>query len=93
MGRRSKVAGLTGVGARRRRLARRGSGRRSEHAQKVTEVGFAAPEKPTDYGWNQQGLVGAKKAAEGNRGQGDRRDRLGLRQRRAESPATRAAGR
>ena len=32
-------------------------------AQKVTEVGFAAPEKPTDYGWNQQGLVGAKKAA------------------------------
>jgi basic membrane protein A len=30
---------------------------------KVTEVGFAAPEKPTDYGWNQQGLAGAKKAA------------------------------
>ena len=32
-------------------------------AQKVTSVGFAAPEKPTDYGWNQQGFVGAKKAA------------------------------
>jgi basic membrane protein A and related proteins len=31
--------------------------------QKVSEVGFAAPEKPTDYGWNQQGLAGAKKAA------------------------------
>lgn len=32
-------------------------------AQKVASVGFAAPEKPTDYGWNQQGFVGAKKAA------------------------------
>jgi basic membrane protein A and related proteins len=31
--------------------------------QKVAQVGFAAPEKPTDYGWNQQGLLGAKKAA------------------------------
>jgi simple sugar transport system substrate-binding protein len=31
--------------------------------QKVTSVGFAAPEKPTDYGWNQQGFAGAKKAA------------------------------
>ncbi|MFN2490039.1 MAG: BMP family protein [Actinomycetota bacterium] len=33
-------------------------------AQKVTSVGFAAPEKPTDYGWNQQGFAGAKKAAQ-----------------------------
>jgi basic membrane protein A len=32
-------------------------------AQKVAQVGFASPEKPTDYGWNQQGYVGAKKAA------------------------------
>jgi len=32
-------------------------------AQKVAEVGFASPEKPTDYGWNQQGYAGAKKAA------------------------------
>jgi simple sugar transport system substrate-binding protein len=32
-------------------------------AQKVAQVGFASPEKPTDYGWNQQGLAGAKKAA------------------------------
>jgi basic membrane protein A and related proteins len=32
-------------------------------AQKVAQVGFAAPEKPTDYGWNQQGLIGARKAA------------------------------
>ena len=31
--------------------------------QKVAQVGFAAPEKPTDYGWNQQGLLGARKAA------------------------------
>jgi basic membrane protein A len=31
--------------------------------EKVAEVGFAAPEKPTDYGWNQQGLLGARKAA------------------------------
>jgi basic membrane protein A and related proteins len=31
--------------------------------QKVTSVGFAAPEKPTDYGWNQQGFLGAKNAA------------------------------
>jgi basic membrane protein A len=31
--------------------------------QKVTSVGFAAPEKPTDYGWNQQGFAGANKAA------------------------------
>jgi basic membrane protein A and related proteins len=30
---------------------------------KVAQVGFAAPEKPTDYGWNQQGFLGAKKAA------------------------------
>lgn len=32
-------------------------------AEKVAEVGFAAPEKPNDFGWNQQGFVGAKKAA------------------------------
>jgi simple sugar transport system substrate-binding protein len=32
---------------------------------KVTQVGFAAPEKPNDYGWNQQGFLGAKKAATG----------------------------
>jgi len=32
-------------------------------AEKVAEVGFAAPEKPNDFGWNQQGFIGAKKAA------------------------------
>lgn len=32
-------------------------------AQKVAQVGFAAPEKPNDYGWNQQGYAGAQKAA------------------------------
>ena len=32
-------------------------------AQKVAEVGFASPEKPNDYGWNQQGYIGAKQAA------------------------------
>ncbi len=30
---------------------------------KVSQVGFASPEKPTDFGWNQQGFIGAKKAA------------------------------
>ena len=39
------------------------AGRRSEVRSKVTKVGFASPEKPTDYGWNQQGFIGAKKAA------------------------------
>ena len=35
-------------------------------ANKVTKVGFASPEKPTDFGWNQQGFIGAKKAAAAN---------------------------
>lgn len=30
---------------------------------KVATVGFAAPEKPNDYGWNQQGYLGAQAAA------------------------------
>jgi simple sugar transport system substrate-binding protein len=32
-------------------------------ASAVGTVGFASPEKPNDYGWNQQGLAGAKAAA------------------------------
>ncbi len=32
-------------------------------AAKVTKVGFASPEKPNDYGWNQQGYAGAQAAA------------------------------
>jgi basic membrane protein A len=32
-------------------------------AAKVQTVGFAAPEKPNDYGWNQQGYLGAQNAA------------------------------
>jgi basic membrane protein A and related proteins len=32
-------------------------------AAKVTSVGFAAPEKPNDYGWNQQGYLAAQNAA------------------------------
>ena len=32
-------------------------------ASKVDRVGIAAPEKATDYGWNQQGVESAKKAA------------------------------
>ena len=62
MGRRSKVAGLTSlvlVAATALVVAAGGAA----STQKVSEVGFAAPEKPTDYGWNQQGLIGAKKAA------------------------------
>jgi basic membrane protein A len=30
---------------------------------KVGTVGFASPEKPNDYGWNQQGYIGAQNAA------------------------------
>jgi simple sugar transport system substrate-binding protein len=30
---------------------------------KVKKVGFASPEKPNDYGWNQQGYAGAQAAA------------------------------
>jgi basic membrane protein A len=29
----------------------------------VSQIGYASPEKPTDFGWNQQGLSSAKKAA------------------------------
>ena len=32
-------------------------------AAKVKTVGFAAPEKPNDYGWNQQGYIAAKNSA------------------------------
>jgi basic membrane protein A and related proteins len=32
-------------------------------AAKVKSVGFASPEKPNDYGWNQQGYLGAQSAA------------------------------
>jgi simple sugar transport system substrate-binding protein len=32
-------------------------------AAKVTKVGFASPAKQSDYGWNQQGYLGAKAAA------------------------------
>jgi basic membrane protein A and related proteins len=32
-------------------------------AAKVSTVGFASPEKPNDYGWNQQGYAGAQAAA------------------------------
>lgn len=30
---------------------------------KVKTVGFASPEKPNDYGWNQQGYIGTQNAA------------------------------
>ena len=32
-------------------------------ASKVKTVGFASPEKANDYGWNQQGFIGAENAA------------------------------
>ena len=59
---RSRMAGLSGVAlvAATALVVVAGG---AAGTQKVSEVGFAAPEKPTDYGWNQQGLVGAKKAA------------------------------
>lgn len=62
MGRRIRVSGATGsLLAAVTALVVVAGGAAS--AQKVAEVGFAAPEKPTDYGWNQQGFLGAKKAA------------------------------
>jgi len=65
MGRRSKVAGLTGVAlVAAVSLVVVAGGAAS--TQKVTKVGFASPEKPTDYGWNQQGFIGVKKAAAAN---------------------------
>ena len=62
MGRRRTIGGLTGVllvAVAALVVAAGGAAR----ASKVTEVGFASPEKPNDYGWNQQGYIGAKKAA------------------------------
>jgi basic membrane protein A and related proteins len=62
MGRRVRVSGASGfllVAATALVVVAGGAA----SAQKVAQVGFAAPEKPTDYGWNQQGLLGAKKAA------------------------------
>src|SRR6266508_4761848 len=32
-------------------------------AAKVNTVGFASPEKPNDYGWNQQGYISTQNAA------------------------------
>jgi basic membrane protein A len=63
MGRRVRVSGAFGflLVAATALVVVAGGGAAS--GQKVAQVGFAAPEKPTDYGWNQQGLLGAKKAA------------------------------
>lgn len=62
MGRRVRVSGAAGfllVAVTALVVVAGGAG----SAEKVAEVGFAAPEKPNDFGWNQQGFVGAKKAA------------------------------
>jgi basic membrane protein A and related proteins len=62
MGRRVRVSGASGfllVAATALVVVAGGAA----SAKKVAEVGFAAPEKPNDFGWNQQGFVGAKKAA------------------------------
>jgi basic membrane protein A len=62
MGKRLKVGALTGfllVAVAALVVATGGAAQ----ASKVSQVGFAAPEKPNDYGWNQQGFLGAKKAA------------------------------
>jgi basic membrane protein A len=62
MARRLKVGALTGfllVAVAALVVATGGSAR----ASKVSQVGFAAPAKPNDYGWNQQGYIGAQKAA------------------------------
>jgi basic membrane protein A len=62
MGRRLKVGALTGfllVAVAALVVVTGGAAQ----AAKVSKVGFASPEKPNDYGWNQQGYLGAKAAA------------------------------
>jgi len=63
MSRRGRAAGVTGLVLVAIAALVVVAGGAASPAAKVTEVGFAAPEKPTDYGWNQQGFAGAKKAA------------------------------
>jgi basic membrane protein A and related proteins len=63
MSRRVRAAGVTGLLLVAVTALVIVAGGAASPAQKVSEVGFAAPEKPTDYGWNQQGFAGAKKAA------------------------------
>ena len=63
MGRRVRVSGVAGFLLVAVAALVVVAGGAASAQQKVTSVGFAAPEKPTDYGWNQQGFVGAKKAA------------------------------
>ena len=62
MGRRIRVSGVAGFAlvAVAALVVVAGGG---ASVTKVTQVGFASTEKPTDYGWNQQGYIGAKKAA------------------------------
>jgi basic membrane protein A len=63
MGRRVRVSGVAGFLLVAVAALVVVAGGAASAQQKVTSVGFAAPEKPTDYGWNQQGFLGAKKAA------------------------------
>ncbi len=63
MGRRVRVSGVAGFLLAAVAALVVVAGGAASAQQKVTSVGFAAPEKPTDYGWNQQGFAGAKKAA------------------------------
>ena len=39
------------------------SGVGAKSTAEVKQIGYASPEKPTDYGWNQQGYESAQKAA------------------------------
>jgi basic membrane protein A and related proteins len=63
MGKRSKVAGVTGVVLVAATALVVVAGGGAANAQKVSQVGFAAPDKPNNYGWDQQGYIGARKAA------------------------------
>jgi basic membrane protein A and related proteins len=63
MGRRVRVSGVAGFLLVAVAALVVVAGGAASAQQKVTSVGFAAPEKPTDYGWNQQGFLGAKNAA------------------------------
>ena len=93
MGRRSKVAGLTGFGACRRRIARRGNGRRSEHHPEGHGSGLRRAREAHRLRLEPAGPHRREEGGQGDGRQGARRDGLGLRQRRAEPPAARPAGR
>lgn len=57
------TVGLTGCGSDDKKADTGSSGGTTAAAGAVAKIGIAAPEKANDYGWNQQGVEGAKAAA------------------------------